>query len=56
MWHTEPIAILGRVDQDLHDFLEQLKGVSINQGISIVLGLSDSVLEGEKIAMRRNSR
>ena len=52
MWHTEPIAILGRTDQDLHDFLEQLKGVSIKQGISIVLGLSDSVLEGEKVAMR----
>ena len=52
MWHTEPIAILGRTDQDLHDFVEQLGGVSIKQGINIVLGLSDSVLEGESISMR----
>ncbi|MGY8975875.1 MAG: 4Fe-4S binding protein [Alphaproteobacteria bacterium] len=52
MWHTEPIAILGRTDEDLHEFLSQLKGININKGISIVLGLSDSVLEGDKIAMR----
>lgn len=52
MWHTEPIAILGRTDEDLHDFLLQLKGININKGISIVLGLSDSVLEGETVAMR----
>jgi len=52
MWHTEPIAILGRTDDDLHDFLLQLKGININKGISIVLGLSDSVLEGETVAMR----
>ena len=52
MWHTEPIAILGRTDQDLHDFLGQLKGVSIKQGISIVLGVSGSELQGEKVAMR----
>ena len=55
MWHTEPIAILGRTDQDLYDFLEQLIGVNINKGISIVLGLSDSVLEGEKVAMRETA-
>ena len=52
MWHTEPIAILGRTDEDLHDFLLQLQGININKGISIVLGLSDSVLEGETVAMR----
>jgi len=52
MWHTEPIAILGRTDEDLHKFLLQLKGININKGISIVLGLSDSVLEGETVAMR----
>ena len=52
MWHTEPIAILGRTDEDLHEFLTQLKGININKGISIVLGLSDSVLEGDTIAMR----
>ncbi len=52
MWHTEPIAILGRTDDDLHDFLKQLKGININKGISIVLGLSDSVLEGDTVAMR----
>ena len=52
MWHTEPIAILGRTDEDLQNFLNQLQGLSINKGVSIVLGLSDSVLEGEKIAMR----
>ena len=52
MWHTEPIAILGRTDEDLHDFLLQLQGININKGISVVLGLSDSVLEGETVAMR----
>ena len=52
MWHTEPIAILGRTDEDLHDFLLQLQGININKGISIVLGLSDSILEGETVAMR----
>ena len=25
MWHTEPIAILGRTDQDLHDFFRATK-------------------------------
>ena len=29
MWHTEPIAILGRTDEDLHSFLKQLKGINI---------------------------
>ena len=52
IWHTEPIAILGRSDQDLHDFVKQLGGVNIKQGINIVLGLSDSVLEGETVSMR----
>ena len=32
MWHTEPIAILGRTDEDLHEFLSQLKGININKG------------------------
>ena len=52
MWHTEPIAILGRTDEDLDDFVEQLQGVNIKQGVNIVLGLSDSVLEGDKVSMR----
>jgi len=52
IWHTEPIAILGRTDQDLHDFVDQLQGLNIEKGVNIVLGLSDSVLEGETVSMR----
>ena len=55
IWHTEPIAILGRTDQDLHDFVEQLQGLNIEKGVNIVLGLSDSVLEGDTISMRETA-
>ena len=43
---------MGRTDEDLDDFVEQLQGVNIKQGVNIVLGLSDSVLEGDKVSMR----
>ena len=52
MWHTEPIAILGRTDDDLHDFLFQYPGKKINKGISLVLEMSGSVLGEGKVAMR----
>ena len=52
MWHTEPIAILGRTDEDLHDFLVQYPGKKINKGISLVLEMSGSVLNKNKVAMR----
>ena len=52
MWHTEPIAILGRTDEDLHDFLVQYPGKKINKGISLVLEMSGSVLNENKVAMR----
>lgn len=55
IWHTEPIAILGRTDQDLHDFVEQLQGLNIEKGVNIVLGLSDSVLEGDTVSMRETA-
>jgi transcriptional regulator of nitric oxide reductase len=52
MWHTELIAILGRTDDDLHDFLFQYPGKKINKGISLVLEMSGSVLGEGKVAMR----
>ncbi len=53
--HVEPIAILGRTDDDFHQYLTQYGGIDIRKGISMVLGLSDSVLEGEQIAMRETA-
>lgn len=53
--HVEPIAILGRTDDDFHRYLLQYEGVDIRRGVSLVLGLSDSVLEGDTIAMRETA-
>jgi len=50
--HVEPIAILGRTDDDFHNYLTQFSGIDIRQGVSVVLDMSGSVLEGEKFAMR----
>lgn len=50
--HVEPIAILGRTDDDFHNYLTQFSGIDIRHGVSVVLDMSGSVLEGEKFAMR----
>ncbi len=53
--HVEPIAILGRTDEDFHQYLTQYRDIDTARGISMQLGLSDSVLEGEAIAMRETA-
>ena len=53
--HVEPIAILGRTDEDFHQYLTQYTEIDTARGISMRLGLSDSVLEGEAIAMRETA-
>ena len=53
--HVEPIAILGRTDEDFHQYLTQYAEIDTARGISMRLGLSDSVLEGEAIAMRETA-
>ena len=53
--HVEPIAILGRTDEDFHQYLTQYADIDTARGISMRLGLSDSVLEGEAIAMRETA-
>ena len=50
--HVEPIAILGRTDDDFHQYLTQFPGIDVRRGVSIVLGMSGAILEGEKFAMR----
>ena len=50
--HVEPIAILGRTDDDFHRYLTQFPGIDVRRGVSIVLNMSGAVLEGEKFAMR----
>ncbi len=50
--HVEPIAILGRTDDDFHQYLTQFPGIDVRRGVSIVLAMSGAILEGEKFAMR----
>ena len=50
--HVEPIAILGRTDDDFHRYLTQFPGIDVRRGVSVVLGMSGAILEGEKFAMR----
>jgi len=42
--HTEPIAILGLSDQELHRFTENYKGHDISAGVDVVSEVSSSVL------------
>ncbi len=53
--HVEPIAILGRTDDDFRQYLTQFGDIDTARGISMRLGLSDSVLEGEAVAMRETA-
>ena len=50
--HVEPIAILGRTDDDFHRYLTQFPGIDVRRGVSVVLDMSGAILEGEKFAMR----
>src|SRR5258708_24335902 len=42
--HTEPIAILGLKDEELHRFITGYAGHDLNQGVDIVSEMSSSVL------------
>jgi len=54
--HVEPIAILGRTDDDFHNYLEQFPGLDIRKGVNVVIAMSGSVLEGEKFSQRTTSQ
>ena len=53
--HVEPIAILGRTDQDFIDYLQQYKDIDLKSGISLTLELTGADIEGENIAMRETA-
>ena len=50
--HVEPIAILGRTDDDFHNYLEQFPGLDIRKGVNVVIAMSGSVLDSEKNHIR----
>ncbi|MFP6754830.1 MAG: hypothetical protein VCB60_03820, partial [Alphaproteobacteria bacterium] len=45
--HVEPIAILGRTDEDFHQYLTQFPALDIRKGVNVVIAMSGSPLEGE---------
>ncbi len=53
--HVEPIAILGRTDQDFIDYLKQYKDIDLKSGISLTLKLTGADIEGDNIAMRETA-
>ena len=53
--HVEPIAILGRTDQDFIDYLKQYKDIDLKSGISLTLELTGADIEGDNIAMRETA-
>ena len=54
--HVEPIAILGRTDDDFHSYLEQFPGLDIRKGVNVVIAMSGSVLDSEKFSQRTTSQ
>jgi NosR/NirI family transcriptional regulator, nitrous oxide reductase regulator len=50
--HTEPIAILGLKDEELHRFTAGYAGHDVNQGVDIVSELSSSVLGSGSFSQR----
>jgi NosR/NirI family transcriptional regulator, nitrous oxide reductase regulator len=50
--HTEPIAILGLKDEQLHAFVENYRGHDLNAGVDIVSDASSSVLGAQKFSQR----
>ena len=55
MHHVEPIAILGRTDEDFHQYLTQFPGLDIRNGVSVVIEMHGSPLEGDKFPQRTTS-
>ena len=53
--HVEPIAILGRTDQDFINYLERYKGVTLKSGISLTLELTGADIAGDNVAMRETA-
>lgn len=53
--HVEPIAILGRTDQDFIDYLDQYKNTNLKSGISLTLELTGADIEGDSVAMRETA-
>lgn len=51
-YHTEPIAILGRTDDDFHEYLKQFKGLDVRNGVSVVIQMTGSDLGDGKFAQR----
>ena len=53
--HVEPIAILGRTDQDFINYLKQYKNIDLKSGISLTLELTGADIEGDSVAMRETA-
>ncbi len=53
--HVEPIAILGRTDEDFINYLKQYKDIDLKSGISLTLELTGAAIEGDNIAMRETA-
>ena len=53
--HVEPIAILGRTDQDFINYLKQYKNINLRKGISLTLELTGADIEGNNVAMRETA-
>lgn len=52
VYHTEPIAILGRTDDDFHEYLKQFVGLDVRRGVSVVIQMTGSDLGEGKFAQR----
>ncbi|MDP6352468.1 MAG: 4Fe-4S binding protein [Alphaproteobacteria bacterium] len=48
--HSEPIAILGRTEEDFHQYLTQFAGYDMRHGVSVAIVMSGANPEGEKLA------
>ncbi len=53
--HVEPIAILGRTDEDFIRYLKQYKDIDLRSGISLTLELTGADIEGDNVAMRETA-
>ena len=53
--HVEPIAILGRTDQDFIEYLKQYKDIDLKSGISLTLELTGADIDGDSVAMRETA-
>ncbi len=53
--HVEPIAILGRTDDDFIKYLNQYKNIDLTSGISLTLNLTGAAIKGDNVAMRETA-